>query len=666
LIIPTYKITFTLMLKYFLSLFALSVCTCHVFAQNNSAQALTTESLWKLGRVSGIGLSNEGMLTYNVSTPNVAENKSSSKQYLMPLQGSEPVVYILENKFSNYENAKLSPDGKRIAFSKEVALENIIGKDKYSDLPKSNAYIFTDLNNRHWDTWEDGSYSHVFVADVINGAVKNERDIMLNEKYDCPQKPFGGAEDFVWSADSKNLVYVCKKKYGKEYAQSTNTDLYAFNADNNSTTNLTEGMMGYDNSPIFSADGKNIAWLSMKRDGFEADKVDIVIMDWLTKTRKNITAQWDETVDAFAWSNDNSKIYFVAPWKGTKQLFKIPVAVAVVNTGRTKKQKPNMVGNVVTQITNGQWDVNEIIGEWQNTMAVTRSDMNHANEIYAVDLNNGNMRQVSHVNDKAYSKIKMCTVKGRTTKATDGGDLFSWVVYPPDFDANKKYPTLLYCQGGPQGSISQFYSFRWNFQLMASQGYIVVVPNRRGCQGWGTKWNEDISKEWGGQAIQDYLAAFDDVAKETYVDKNKTGAVGASYGGYSVFMLAGIHQNRFKTFIAHDGLFDLRSWYGTTEELWFANWDIGGNYWSNPAPKSYNAYNPSNFVAQWNTPIMIVQGGKDYRVGIEQGLQAFQAAQLKGIKSKLLYLPEENHWVLKAQNAQVWQREFFGWLKETM
>lgn len=628
-------------------------------AQNN----LTIEKLWQLGRLNGASLNKE-MLTYNVSIPNIAENKSTTKRYLMPINGGEPVTIIEENKFADYENAVLSPDGSKIAFSKEIALEKIIGKDKYADLPKSNAYIFTDLNNRHWDTWEDGSYSHIFIGDIVNGKVVNEKDIMSNEKYDAPQKPFGGAEDIVWSPNSKSLIYVCKKKYGKEYAQSTNTDLYEYDLETNQTENISEGMMGYDQNPVFSNDGKTLTWLSMRRDGFESDKSDIIVMDWITKIKKNLTENWDETVDAFRWSNDNKRIYFIAPNKGTKQVYAIDL-VMPASKGRTKK--PSVTSNqIIRPISTGQHDINDIVGDFNTTLVVTRSDMNHANEVYAIDLPTSTMRQITHINDKQYDQINTCKVEGRTCKATDGSDLFSWIVYPPNFDPNKKYPTLLYCQGGPQGSISQFYSFRWNFQLMASQGYIVIVPNRRGCQGWGTKWNEDISKDWGGQAINDYLSAFDDMAKENYVDKNRAGAVGASYGGYSVFMLAGVHNNRFKSFIAHDGLFDLRSWYGTTEELWFANWDIGGNYWKADAHKSYKEFNPSNMVDKWNTPIMIVQGGKDFRVGIEQGLQAFQAAQLKGLKSKLLYLPEENHWVLKAQNAQVWQREFFDWLKETL
>jgi dipeptidyl aminopeptidase/acylaminoacyl peptidase len=323
----------------------------------------------------------------------------------------------------------------------------------------------------------------------------------------------------------------------------------------------------------------------------------------------------------------------------------------------------------IRQITKGDFDVNGIVGQVGNSLVVSRTDMNHAVELYSVDVATGNMKQLTHVNDETYKTIGLCRTERRWVTTTDNKKEMVWVIYPPDFDANKKYPTLLYCQGGPQSPLTQFYSFRWNFQLMASQGYIVVAPCRRGMPGFGTKWNEQISKDHGGQVMNDYLSAIDALSKEKFVDKDKLGCVGASYGGYSAFMLAGIHKNRFKTFIAHDGIFDLRSMYGTTEEMWFVDWDWGGPYWDKKnaaAQRSYSQFNPINYVDKWNTPIMIVQGGRDYRVPIEQGLQAFQAAQLRGIKSKLLYLPDENHWVLSAQNALVWQHEFYKWLDETL
>lgn len=559
------------------------------------------------------------------------------------------------------ENIWVSPNGKYLAYSKDVLVKPDLGTDIYPDLPKTTAKVYTDLNYRHWDTWEDGKFSHIFIVPLKEGG--KPKDIMEGEPYDCPQKPFGGTEDLAWAPDSKGLVYVSKKKYGKDYAQSTNTDIYYYSIATGNTINYTADMMGYDTQLVFSPDGTRMAWTSMAHDGFEADKVDIYVMDLGHPgvSKVNVTEDWDGTVGGFVWSNNSQALYFTAPWHGTEQLFAVPAPKSFSSKHRSMSE-----AGKVHCITNGMFDVSGIVGQSGNELVVSRTDMNHAVELYAVNDQSGKMRQLTHENDETYSHVKMGKTVLRMVKTTDDKKMGVWVIYPPDFDSTKKYPTLLYCQGGPQSALSQFYSFRWNFQLMAAQGYIVVAPNRRGMPGWGVKWNADISKDWGGQPMKDYLSAIDDVAKESYVDNNRLGCVGASYGGYSVFMLAGMHNNRFKTFIAHDGLFDLKSWYGTTEELWFPNWDVDGAYWKKPTPVSYEKFNPSNFVNKWTAPIMIVQGGLDYRVPVEQGLEAFQAAQLHGIKSKLLYLPNENHWVLHPQNGIAWQREFFKWLDETL
>jgi dipeptidyl aminopeptidase/acylaminoacyl peptidase len=393
----------------------------------------------------------------------------------------------------------------------------------------------------------------------------------------------------------------------------------------------------------------------MERDGYEADKNDIKVM--YDGKPVNLTADWDGTVREFLWSEDAKTIYFTAATGGTVQLFKVNVP---------KKADGKAT---VEQITEGQFDISGLVGIAGSEIISGRNDMNRAREIFAIDMKSGEMRQLTTVNDETYAGLKLPEVKKRMVKTSDGKDMTVWVIYPPDFDASKKYPTLLYTQGGPQSALSQFYSFRWNFQLMASQGYIVVAPNRRGMPGHGVEWNEAISKDWGGQVMRDYLAAIDDMKKEPYVDADRLGCVGASYGGYSAFYLAGIHEGRFKSFIAHDGVFNLQSMYGTTEELFFVNWDIGGPYWekdNEAAQKTYNEFNPINYVDQWDTPILIIQGGKDYRVPIGQSLEAFTAAQQQGIKSRLLYLPEENHWVLSPQNALVWQKVFFSWLDETL
>jgi len=568
---------------------------------------------------------------------------------------------IVYHGLTDFDNVWVSPNGKYLAYSKEVLIKPELGTDKYPDLPKTTAKVYTDLNYRHWDTWEDGKFSHIFVVPLKEGG--KAKDIMEGEPYDSPQKPFGGAEDLAWAPDSKGLVYVCKKKYGKEYAQSTNTDIYYYNTATDNTTDYTAGMIGYDTQPVFSPDGTRLAWTSMAHDGFESDKNDLYVMDLGHPgvAKINVTEDWDGTVNSFVWGNTGATLYFTAAWRGTEQLFEVPAPASF-----TAKHNKVEGSAKVHRITNGKFDITGIAGQYDNELVVTRTDMNHATELYAVNDETGKMHQLTHENDETYSHIKMSKTVLRTVLTTDGKKMGVWVVYPPDFDSTKKYPTLLYCQGGPQSALTQFYSIRWNFQLMAANGYIIVAPNRRGMPGWGVKWNADISKDWGGQPMQDYLSAIDDMSKESYVDNNRLGCVGASYGGYSVYMLAGMHNNRFKTFIAHDGLFDLKSWYGTTEEIWFPNWDVNGPYWKNPQPVSYEKFNPSNFVNKWTAPIMIVQGGLDYRVPIEQGLEAFQAAQLHGIKSKLLYLPNENHWVLHPQNGIAWQREFFKWLDETL
>ncbi len=621
-----------------------------VFSQNK----MTPELLWKLGRVTGTGISKDGKhIVYSVNTPDWETNKGNRKSYIIPINGGTPAE--INKPDSLLANKNISPDGKYMLNNKEVKIKKISGQDYYPELTKSNAYIFDNLNNRHWDTWEDGSFDHVFVTPV--GKTAEEKDIMPDEPYDCPQKPFGGDEDYIWRPDGKAVVYVTKKKYGKDYAVSTNTDLYQHDLVSGTTKNLTEGRMGYDLNPSYSKHG-TLAWMSMRRDGYESDKQDLVAFTGMGNSVVNLTGHRDDIhVEGFRWSDDGKNIFFLASVNGTMQLFEVDYP------GATMKLP------VVKQLTKGDFDITGIVGQTGNKLIVSRTDMNHAAELYSVDIAGGNMNQLTHVNDDTYNSIGMCKTERKWVTTTDGKKMLVWVIYPPDFDPTKKYPTLLYCQGGPQVPLTQSYSFRWNFQLMASQGYIVVAPNRRGMPGHGTKWNEQISKDHGGQVMKDYLSAIDAVSKEKYVDKNRLGCVGASYGGYSAFMLAGIHNNRFKSFIAHDGIFDMRSMYGTTEEMWFVNYDWGGPYWDKKnaaAQKSYNQFNPINYVDKWNTPIMVIQGGKDYRVPVEQGLQAFQAAQLRGIKSKLLYLPEENHWVLSAQNALVWQHEFYKWLEETM
>ena len=620
-----------------------------LFSQNH----MTPELLWKLGRVSGSGISKDGKyIVYSVSTPDWEANKSKRKSYIIPINGGD--AKEINNPDSLLNDKNISPDGKYIISNKEVKVKKIMGSDQYPELEKSNVYIFDNLNNRHWDTWEEGKFDHVFLSRLENGKPIDEKDIMATEPYECPQKPFGGDEDYVWSPDGKYIVYCTKKKFGTAYAVSTNTDLYQYNIATGETKNLTEGMMGYDISPLYNQNGE-LAWMSMKRDGYEADKQDLIVSNGITKM--NLTQQRDDiNVEGFRWNENGKELFFWAPINGTLQLFS-------VNYPADSKTLL-----AIKQLTKGDFDINNIVGQSGNKLIVSRADMNHAAELYSVAVDDGSMKQLTQTNDATYNSIGMCKTERKWVTTTDGKKMLVWVIYPPGFDPTKKYPTLLYCQGGPQVALTQFYSFRWNFQLMASQGYIVIAPCRRGMPGFGTKWNEQISKDWGGQVMKDYLSAIDAVSKEKFVDTSRRGCVGASFGGYSVFQLAGMHQGRFKSFISHDGVFDFRSMYGTTEEMWFENWEKGGPYWdkNNKVAQRSFSQSPSNSVDKWNTPIMIIQGGKDYRVPIEQGMQAFQAAQLRGIKSKLLYLPDENHWVLSAQNALVWQREFYKWLAETL
>ena len=648
----------------------------------NAQNVMTPELLWTLNKIGVSAVSpDQSSLIYTVGKTDLKTEKNNKKTYFLNIKNAEAtsldlgkkaliqwdknglyaqekdIIYLSKDAGKTWvefytigevDNIVISPDGKKIAFSKQVLVEKVLGKDKYTDVPKTTAHIYTDLNHRHWDYFNEGKYNHVFVVN-ISEKVENAKDLLEGKMWDSPQRPFGGAEDFVWSPDSSQLLYVTKPLSGAEYAQSTNTDIFSYNLNSGTTQNLTESNKGYDVGPKFSPDGKTLLWMSMERDGYEADKNDIKIMDWKSHKVSNLTKDWDESVvgDVF-WTPDSKTLYFTTAFRGTKQLFSLNPKTAKIQ-----------------QITKGDFDVTSIYAQNKNSLLVSRTDMNHNADLFSVDLKKGTMNQVTEVNKQNYAKITPSKTELKMVKTTDGKEMGVWFVYPPDFDPNKKYPTLLYCQGGPQSALTQFFSTRWSPALMAANGYIVVAPNRRGMPGWGTKWNEEISKDWGGQVMKDYLAATDYAKTLPYVDNDRMGAVGASYGGYSVFMLAGIHENRFKTFIAHDGLFDMKSWYGTTEELFFANWDLGKPT-DSPMPKAYTEFNPSNFVDKWNKPIMIIQGGLDFRVGYEQGQQAFQAAKLHGLKSKFLYFPNENHWVLNPHNGLVWQREFFEWLKETL
>jgi dipeptidyl aminopeptidase/acylaminoacyl peptidase len=535
-----------------------------------------------------------------------------------------------------------SPDGSKVFYLKDVKFKKT-PKEIYPDLPLANVRIIDDLMYRHWNNWEDEFRSHIFVAGYEQGKLSNSYDILEGEPWDAPLSPYFDQSEIKWSPDGQFIAYTCKKMKGRDYAVSTNSDIYLFNVNDKTTENLTKGMPGYDKYPSFSPDGSKIAWQSMKTPGFESDKDRLFVMDLKSGEKQYLTSDFDQSVSNLVWAEDNHSIYFISGNQATYQLYKI-----------------NTLSKEISQITKG---IHDYTGFELSKGIITASkmSMSMATELFNVNPETGEETQISDINSNIYDDITMGEVKSRWVKTTDGKQMLVWVIYPPNFDPEKKYPALLYCQGGPQSAVSQFFSFRWNFQIMAANDYIIVAPNRRGLPTFGQAWNDQISGDYGGQNMKDYLSAIDDVKKESYVDENRLGAVGASYGGYSVFYLAGHHEGRFKAFISHCGIYNLESMYTETEETFFVNHDNEGAYWEKPKPKSYQ-YSPHLFVDKWDTPILIITGEYDFRIPYTQSMQAFNAAQLRGVPSKLLIFPDETHFVTKPQNSILWQREFFGWL----
>ncbi len=647
------------------------------------------EALEALGRVSDPKVSPDGSkILYGVSYESIEQNKSNNELYVMNIDGSEPTR--LTKTPGSESGAVWIEGGKRIAFTADnegkpqlwvmnadgsgrkvvSAMENGVGgflfspdgkkvilvstlkatraaADVYPDLPKATGRVIDDLMYKHWDEWVT-EIPHPFVADFDGSKLDNVKDIMEGEPFESPVKPFGGIESFAWSPDSRRVIYTSRKKTGMEYAVSTNSDLYIYDLETAQTRNLTKGMMGYDTYPAFSPDGKYVAWLSMEHDGYESDKNRIFILDNATGEKTDLTTDWDYTADAIAWAPDSKKIYFLAAYQGCAPIFSIDIA--------TKKVEMVTAGTDIA-------DYCALAPTPDGKQVITmRHSMLYPNEIFAVA--DGKATALTSVNKDILEQIEAPKVEKVMVPTTDGKLMTTWVLYPPKFDPEKKYPAILYCQGGPQQAVSQFWSYRWNLMLMASNGYIVIAPNRRGLPGFGTEWNAQISGDYPGQNMRDYLSAVDFMKEKPYVDGEHIGAVGASYGGFSVYMLAGIHEGRFAAFIAHAGIFNTEAQYLETEEMWFANWDLGGPFWDkdNAVAQRTFANSPHKFVDRWDTPILVTHGEYDYRILSSQGEMAFNAARLRGVPAEMLIFPDENHWILKPQNAIMWQRVFFRWL----
>ena len=657
--------------------------------------AFNIEALESLGSVSEPQLSPDGKtLLFAISYESVEENRGNKELYTLDLTNPEAKPVRLTTSASSESNARWIDGGNKIAFTYPVKNDkgekvnqvwvmnadgsnrkavsnfekNVEGfvvspdgekiivistikytrtaQDVYPDLDKATGRIIDDLMYKHWDEWVT-DIPHPFLASFHNGdgELTDIVDILGDEMYECPMRPWGGVEAFAWAPDSKSLIYVSRKKTGKEYSLSTNSDLYLYTLEDGSTRNLTEGMMGYDTNPAFSPDGQYVAWLSMEHDGYESDKNRIFLMNMASGEKTDLTADWDYHVDDFVWTPDGKGLFFIAPKDGTQPMFRM-----------------NIADKAITVVNDDVCDYKNIVPVSDTSVITLRHSLLRANEIWMLSENEA--KALTDINGDIFGALKMPTCKKRMVPTTDGKLMTTWVVYPQDFDSTKTYPAILYCQGGPQSAVSQFWSTRWNLCLMAANGYIVIAPNRRGLPGFGTEWNAQISGDYPGQNMRDYLSAVDDMKKEPYIDAAHIGAVGASYGGFSVYWLAGNHDGRFAAFIAHAGIFNTETQYLETEEMWFANWDMGGSFWdkSNPVAQRTHSMSPHRFVDRWDTPILVTHGELDFRILASQGMMAFNAATLRGIPAEMLIFPDENHWILKPQNGVLWQRVFFRWL----
>ncbi|GHS87997.1 peptidase S9 [Bacteroidia bacterium] len=641
---------------------------------------LTPEILWAFGRLGGMAVSpDQQHIAYTVTYYDVAANKGNAEMYVMNADGSNvqrltttaksesnPVwiddytlaylyqgqVHIILAKggtgkqISTFERPieefSLSPDRTKILYAATLDIPRT-QPQLFENLDKTTGRVIEDLSYRHWDSWVD-EYPHLFVADFNTQQLTVGTDLLANEPFEAPMRPFGGLEQTGWSPDSKTIAYSCRKKTGKDYAVSTNSDIYLYDLASKSTVNLTDGMPGYDMNPRFSPDGSLIAWESMERDGYEADQVRLFTLDLATQSKTYRTSHYDSDATNLLWSADGQSIYFLSPWHASVDIYKLDLAT-----------------NEVVRISNGFHEYTSL-DQLGNDFVGIRMTSAMPPEIFSVSPT-GVEQQLSHINTDLLSQLKLGKIEERWIKTTDNKDMLVLVTYPYNYDSSKVYPALLYCGGGPQSMVGHFWSYRWNFQMMSAGGYVVVAPNRRGLPGFGKAWCEQISGDYGGQNMKDYLSAIDALSKERFVDAQRLGCTGASYGGFSVYWLAGHHNKRFKAFLAHNGMFNFEQQYLETEELWFANWDLGGPYWDKNNKIAQNSYanSPHKFVDKWDTPLCVIHSEFDYRIVASQGMAAFNAAQLRNIPSRYLYFSDENHWVLKPQNSVLWHRNFLNW-----
>ncbi len=651
---------------------------------------LTPELLWELPRVGGPAVSPDGrLIAFGVTRYALEDNKGNSDIYLIPVAGGEPVLLVgtphregsaqwrpdgawlgyLSNESGSTQlwevrpdgwvrrqvseveggisNFLYSPSGDHVSFTRSVDVDPATA-DIHPDLPEANARIIDDLMYRHWDHWRNGSYRHLFIAEYGDGQIGEPIDLMPSEPYDTPLEPFGGGEQIAWSADGRQIAYTSKKVTGAKFARTTNSEVYLYDVETGGTTNLTDGMQGYDIEPAFSSDGRYLAWLSMERDGYEADRNRLFLLNLESGAKRELSVGFDQDAHGPTWAADSQTVYFTSESEGTIQLFAADAESGEIR--QISEGDHNYYGFAIAE------------AEETPTLIGQRVSISAPAELYRVDARTGETTRLTFLTAPIMDPLELGRVERRWVPATDGGRILTWVIYPPGFDAEQRYPALLYAQGGPQSTVSQFFSYRWNFQLMAANGYVVVAPNRRGVPSFGQVWKEEISRDWGGQAMRDLLSAIDEVAEEPFVDGDRLGAVGASFGGYTAFWLAGHHEGRFQTFVSHAGVFNLESMFGATEELFFPEFDLGGPYWESPRPESYDLFSPHKFVQNWDTPMLIIAGQLDFRVPVTESMQAFTALRAQGIDGRFLYYPEEGHWILSPQNGVLWHREFYGWL----